>query len=268
MKLALHPALDPVMQELRQTLPQGLLLAGEPGVGLGTLAREIAGQHLVKILTPTDKDSVLDPVNGSISITEIRALYASTRGKSQVEQVIIIDDADKMTRGAQNAFLKLLEEPPASVHFILTAHSIQPLLPTIRSRVQLIHVPPISHGQSLQLISSADHQAQLLFIAEGRPAELTRLMSDSAYFDTESTRFSTAKSFLAASPYERLVIVSGLTTRLEATKFIDTVTVVARASLAAAPRQETIRLLEVLLTARDKIMMNGSLKLQLLRAVV
>lgn len=268
MKLVLHPSLEPAIAELRNTLPQGVLLTGEIGVGLGTLARDIADHNLVKIITPSDKDGARDAVNGSISIAEIRALYASTRGKSNVQQVIIIDDADKMTRGAQNAFLKLLEEPPASVHFILTAHSIQPLLPTIRSRVQIIHVPPIMHDQSMRLISGASRQNQLLFIADGHPAELARLLSDSAYFDVESARFSAAKTFLGASSYQRLIQVSQLATRLEATQFIDTVTVVASASLAAAPRPETIRLLEALLKARDRIVANGSLKLQLLRAVV
>ncbi|HEU0266153.1 MAG TPA: AAA family ATPase, partial [Candidatus Saccharimonadaceae bacterium] len=127
MSLVLHPSLTQTIVELRRDLPQSLLLSGEKGAGLGTLARDLASQQLVQIVKPTDKDGVADELNGSISITEIRSLYESTRGKSKARRVIIIDDADRMTHSAQNAFLKLLEEPPELVHFILTAHSVEPL---------------------------------------------------------------------------------------------------------------------------------------------
>lgn len=49
-------------------------------------------------------------------------------------KIYILHDADGMTREAQNAFLKTLEEPPPFVSFVLTASGTQKLLPTVLSR--------------------------------------------------------------------------------------------------------------------------------------
>jgi DNA polymerase-3 subunit delta' len=60
-------------------------------------------------------------------------------------KVAIIDEAERMNTSAQNAFLKTLEEPPKDSIVILIASRIEALLPTIRSRCQLIEfkgIPP------------------------------------------------------------------------------------------------------------------------------
>jgi DNA polymerase-3 subunit delta' len=56
---------------------------------------------------------------------------------------VVIDDAHEMTEQAQNALLKSLEEPPATSHVFLVTASPQSLLPTIRSRCQLVSLGPI-----------------------------------------------------------------------------------------------------------------------------
>lgn len=55
-------------------------------------------------------------------------------------KVYLFMDADNFTIPAQNAFLKLLEEPPANVYFILTVESSISLLPTVLSRVTFYHM--------------------------------------------------------------------------------------------------------------------------------
>ena len=50
-------------------------------------------------------------------------------------KVYVLPDADKMLAPAQNAFLKVLEEPPQNILFLLTCENAQNLLQTIRSRV-------------------------------------------------------------------------------------------------------------------------------------
>jgi DNA polymerase-3 subunit delta' len=64
-------------------------------------------------------------------------------------KVIVVGDADRMisqegSDQAANAFLKLLEEPPADTFVILTSSSPGKLLPTIRSRVVAVRVAPVS----------------------------------------------------------------------------------------------------------------------------
>jgi DNA polymerase-3 subunit delta' len=58
-------------------------------------------------------------------------------------RVFIVEDADYMNDQAANALLKTLEEPPATSHLILTTTNPTALLPTIRSRCQVIRFAPI-----------------------------------------------------------------------------------------------------------------------------
>lgn len=66
------------------------------------------------------------------------ATLAPVRSKSKV---YIVHDADKMNGAPANAFLKTLEEPPASVHIILLAATEGGVLQTLRSRCQVLTVP-------------------------------------------------------------------------------------------------------------------------------
>lgn len=59
-------------------------------------------------------------------------------------RVVIVEDADTMNRNAQNAILKILEEPPANVLIMLIAHRPGLLIPTIHSRSRKIQFAPLS----------------------------------------------------------------------------------------------------------------------------
>lgn len=59
-------------------------------------------------------------------------------------RVVLVEDADTMNRSAQNAILKILEEPPADVLIILIAHRPGMLIPTIHSRSRNIVFDPLS----------------------------------------------------------------------------------------------------------------------------
>ena len=60
-------------------------------------------------------------------------------------KVVIIWMADRMNEECANKLLKLIEEPPINTHFILTSQQPERLLPTIRSRTQIIRLKPISY---------------------------------------------------------------------------------------------------------------------------
>jgi DNA polymerase-3 subunit delta' len=75
--------------------------------------------------------------NPTIGIDRIRELRrTSTLKPLEGLRVVIIAEADKMTLESANALLKILEEPPASMHMILTTSRPNSLLPTIVSRCQ------------------------------------------------------------------------------------------------------------------------------------
>ena len=58
-------------------------------------------------------------------------------------KVAILDEAERMNQNAQNAFLKTLEEPPSDSVIILITSQPQSLLPTIRSRCQIMEFSPL-----------------------------------------------------------------------------------------------------------------------------
>ena len=106
------------------------------------------------LLRPQDTKEKIDNENGTISVEMIRQLYDQTRARHTSPQIFIIDDADRMSRGAQNAFLKLLEEPGKQIYFILTSHNPQNLLPTIRSRTQNVVLQALDKTESSTFIES------------------------------------------------------------------------------------------------------------------
>ncbi len=72
---------------------------------------------------------------------EERLFLKSFEGKFKV---VIVDEAERMSSGAQNAFLKTLEEPPPNSVIILITSAPDSLLPTIRSRCQMIKFNALS----------------------------------------------------------------------------------------------------------------------------
>lgn len=184
----------------------GLLLSGPKGIGLNTIARWIAA----RIDTKAYVHQVSPDEKFTITIETVRALYKLTRSQRDTPLAIIIDDADAMGREAQNALLKLLEEPATNVYFILTSHMPQQLLATITSRTQHIALLLLAKGRVDELIpgdTAPATRAQLLFIAEGLPAEIVRLQSDEAYFSRSTKQMKDARSFLEGDQYARLLLV-------------------------------------------------------------
>jgi len=59
-------------------------------------------------------------------------------------RIVVIDNADTMNRNAQNAILKILEEPPKNALLILVCHRLGAMIPTIRSRCRVIDFEPLT----------------------------------------------------------------------------------------------------------------------------
>ena len=84
-------------------------------------------------------------------------------------KVYILTDVDRMNDYAENALLKTLEEPPASSVLILLTSNIRVLLPTTRSRCQILQFHPIPTQELAEILvekfSVAPEQATILAIA-------------------------------------------------------------------------------------------------------
>ena len=128
---------------------------------------------------PRDKSEELAR---SITVDQVRGLqplFATTPSLSP-RRVVVIDAIDDMERGAANALLKNLEEPPASTVFLLVSHAPGRLLPTIRSRCRLLRFNPLSADDTeavlAQVLPEADpaELAALVGVAEGAPGNAVR----------------------------------------------------------------------------------------------
>ncbi|MSO46123.1 MAG: DNA polymerase III subunit delta' [Acidobacteria bacterium] len=112
--------------------PDGPRGAAFPGDACGTCAacvRVARGVHPdVLLVGPGD--------TGSIKVEQVRGLIeqAAYRPFEGRRRVVIIDEADALVEAAQNALLKILEEPPPSSVFILVTSRPDVLLPTVLSR--------------------------------------------------------------------------------------------------------------------------------------
>jgi DNA polymerase-3 subunit delta' len=268
-----HSDSDVVLRQLQQRLPQSLLLSGPKGIGTSTAARWLAGHELVEYLQPYDTKGQ-PKASGTISVEAIRNLYEQTRNRSQAKQIIIIDNAERMSSGASAAFLKLLEEPGKSIHFILTSHSPQALLPTIISRVQHATLRPMTTEQTRQFITDLGINdptkiAQLEFLASGLPAELSRLAKDDSVFAENAKIIGDARTFLQATAYKKLLIVHEYRQdRARALQLVDAALTILRRSLSAQPQSGVVTHIQQLLEVREKIAANGNTSLQLATFVI
>ena len=118
---------------------------------------------------------VLEPEQAGrlIKIDQVRQLVEQV-GKTAQQggyRVILIDPADAMNRNAANALLKTLEEPGRDTLILLLAESAGSLLPTIRSRCQLLDFPLPPADQVLVWLTpfGKDQSPELLRLTGGRP---------------------------------------------------------------------------------------------------
>src|ERR1700739_3603963 len=126
---------------------------GEPGCGsCRACTTTMAGTH-------ADVRRVI-PEGLSIGVDEMRAIVqiASRRPTTGHRQIVVIEDADRLTEGAANALLKVVEEPPPSTVFLLCAPSVDPedIAITLRSRCRHVALVTPTVDAIAQVLAEAD----------------------------------------------------------------------------------------------------------------
>ncbi|ESX21072.1 DNA polymerase III subunit delta' [Mesorhizobium sp. LSJC264A00] len=170
-------------------LPHAVIFAGPIGIGKATLAFHLA-HHLLKhpafdqapdVFAVPDPASSLfrqiatgahpgvlhltRPLNDKtksfktvVTVDEIRKVnrFLSLTSHDGSYRVVIVDPADDMNTNAANALLKNLEEPPSRTLFILIVHAPGSLLPTIRSRCQMVRLTPLDAGSLMSVLETVE----------------------------------------------------------------------------------------------------------------
>ena len=157
------------------------------------IARRIAAgsESRAALLRPL-YDAKKDKLAAIIDVEQIRDLKASfgLKAADGGRRTVVVDSIDEMNPNAANAFLKLLEEPPAEVTFFLISHRPSGLLPTIRSRCRELRIGPLSPSDLSDALTAAGGEvdpADRIALAElaggsvGAAFELTNLNGLSLY---------------------------------------------------------------------------------------
>ncbi|MDD9911802.1 MAG: AAA family ATPase [Alphaproteobacteria bacterium] len=182
--------------------PHAVLLHGPQGVGKRLLAETIGryllcGGNMMSGRIMVNENHVLHPQieagacpdylllekaegDATIKVDAVRNLLEKLSLTSDGRRVVIVDAADDLGVEAANAILKTLEEPGVRIHFILVAHNLFRLLPTILSRCRKMRVGHLNEDETIQVLQRQDDidaitAAELAKQANGSPGEALKL---------------------------------------------------------------------------------------------
>lgn len=210
--------------ELAAALQAGsgsLLLIGPAGVGKRTIARAFAGAFtcleykqnqpcglcaVCRLRATLPDVNILEPAGHPLGIDAVRALKASLSMRPFVggRRAVLLDEFEVATEEAQNALLKILEEPPTDVVFLIIASDSGSVLPTVQSRARRIQFQSVSATEiSAWLVGQgvpSQEAARIGAVALGRPGLARRLIGRA----NAGLAFSALRSFGMAERFEKV----------------------------------------------------------------
>ena len=194
----------------QQRLPHALIIGGVPGIGKLTFAKRLAAALLCQKLIngnacnqckscqllaanshPDYKLMQPEEAGKAILVDQVRNIQhaMATTAQQGGARVVIINGASDLNLNAANALLKQLEEPGDNSYFLLLHQWPKAVLPTVRSRCQLLDITIPAPEQALKWLqhqlpdddNSNDIAEKLLQLAKGGPLKALQLHASKAH---------------------------------------------------------------------------------------
>jgi len=190
---------DKIIEDLKRLVKTGNLSHGYIFFGSSMVGKRSASLALANFIERgefeepkflTDTLTVEPGENGTIGIDAIRELKYFLWQKPNVgeRRTAIVNDAELMTTEAQNALLKIAEEPPLSTLLILVTSDVEALLPTISSRLEKLYFSTVSEKIILDWIEKVFPKERLPGVVAkksfGKPGLARRLIEDKNLSDS------------------------------------------------------------------------------------
>lgn len=165
------------------------MLCGPRGIGKATLAHKIAKMvygnvgdfFIIDMEHNVDERGSPKTDAKAISSFTVRAMMKKMQlySMSGKWRVVLIDSVDELTVAAENAILKLLEEPPQQTLFLLVTHQLSNVLPTVRSRARVEKMRPLTISQLRELcvkfMGEEEISSEILKLANGSFGKIANL---------------------------------------------------------------------------------------------
>ncbi|MFA5787596.1 MAG: DNA polymerase III subunit delta' [Actinomycetota bacterium] len=216
-------------------VPHALLFAGPSGTGRGTVATALAAalncaadgcggcESCAKVARGVHPDvHVIEPEGEQLLVEEVRAVREEAfRSRHEGRaKIFIVREADRMNATAANALLKVLEEPPADVVFVLLASSPEDLLPTVRSRCRSIDFHDASPAEVRRALVDrygvAEEQAVwAVAAAQGRLGRAVALATDAGTAERRMSHLRIPAALAAGDAASALEAATGLLAEAE-----------------------------------------------------
>jgi DNA polymerase-3 subunit delta' len=200
------------------------LFTGPPGIGKLHTARVFAAalncpaggdgtcETCRRILRGVHPDvHLVVPEGDNLLVEDVRAVReeASRTHHESPTAVFILDEADRMTEAAANALLKVLEEPPPAVVFVLVARSVEALVGTVPSRARTLPFVSLSVAELTAALSSdlgldPEQTAWAAAAGHGRLARARSLLTDEPTRTRRSTVLDLAERLVTGQPSDAL----------------------------------------------------------------
>jgi DNA polymerase III subunit delta' len=200
------------------------LFTGPPGIGKLHTARVFAAalncpaggdgtcNSCRRILRGVHPDvHLIVPEGDNLLVEDVRAVReeASMTHHEAPTAVFILDEADRMTEAAANALLKVLEEPPPDVVFVLVARSAEALVGTVPSRARTLPFVSLSLAELTAALGrdlglDPDQTAWAAAASHGRLARGRALLTDEAARTRRSTVLDLTERLATGQPSDAL----------------------------------------------------------------